>query len=115
MKQPWYWYVKQHDYTGETSVQIRTAPAGSVCARWWIIPFTDHNYDRWNVYLEPKWIAERRQPLSWGLAMDDEVYPEVTLDCEWVFHHREKWEPPPKRAYEYQAEVCECCGQEIQI
>ena len=102
MNCPWYWYVDD-DYQGN-HVRIHAEKPGSVVGRWWVIPVKDCDYQRWNVYLQPWWIAYKE--IGSQALMDP-----PTLDCEWVFVKRVKWDPKPQEAYV--ADLCECCGQEI--
>ena len=100
----WYWYVDEGHYGDENAVRIHAEKPGRVRGQYWVIPVKDDHYQRWHIYLQPKWYVEG------GLDQDSSV---KKLDCEWVFVKREKWVAPPKEMVDYQCEVCECCGQEV--
>jgi hypothetical protein len=102
----WYWYLEELDYRGEYRVRIHAEKPGYVQGQYWVIPFKDRNYDRWHVYLQPWWIAEK------AIGSQALMTP-PTLDCEWVFVKRVKWEPPPKGVVDYTCTICESCGQEV--
>jgi hypothetical protein len=90
----WYWYVKPFNVKPGGYVKIHAEKPGYVRGRYWVIPVKDDDWQRWNIYLRP-------------------VAGATTLDCEWVFDHRVKWEPPPKVPVVYTTDICECCGQEV--
>jgi len=95
MNGPWYWYLRFGEYGQGDYVKIHAEKPGAVRGRWWVIPFRNHKHERWNVYLEPK--------------------DKTNRNGEWVFHHRTKWEPPPKKHEIYSVDVCPCCGQEFEV
>ena len=100
----WYWYIDEGVYDMDNCVRIHSEKPGYVRGQYWVIPVRDDDYQRWNIFLQPKWYVER------GGDVDSS---NMTLDCEWVFVKREKWDPPPKELIDYQCKVCECCGQEV--
>lgn len=101
MLQPWYWWVEEEvAYGVPQHVVIKTFPKDSVRGRYLVLPFNVRTKDKdgevvytdWRVYMEPLWTEEQG------------------LNCEWVFHHREK--APKYRKIPKGVNKCECCGNE---
>ena len=100
----WYWYLEAHDYGHGGYVRIHAEKPGYVVGNYWVIPVKDDHYNRWNIYLQPRWLVDHDPSLR---------VTEHPFDCEWVFVKRVKWAPPPKEDTRHTVDVCECCGQEV--